>query len=111
MSKNSSIGDASLCLKNDELFESNSIDESDMIPAEDANILWEDCLRNEAYISKLKDILDNIDANFNGIADIEDFKYRLRQDNLLTPELEDFMGYYMRYRNKDFLKELLPDEF
>lgn len=94
-----------------ELVESNSIDESDMIPVEEVDILWEDCLRNEAYISKLKDILDNLDANFNGIADIEDFKYRLRLDNLLTPELEDFIEYYMRYRNKDFLKELIPDEY
>lgn len=111
MSKNSSIGDASLCLKNDELFESNSIDESDMIPVEDFDMLWEDCLRNEAYISKLKDILDNIDANFNGITDIEDFKYRLRQDNLLTSELEDFIEYYMKYRNQEFLEELIPDEF
>ena len=94
-----------------EVVEPNSIDESDVIPAEDVGILWEDCLRNEVYISKLKDILDNLDANFNGIADIEDFKYRLRQNNLLTPELEDFVEYYMRYRNKDFLKELIPDEF
>lgn len=87
--------------------EPNSIDESDMIPVEDVELLWEDCLRNEAYISKLKDVMDS----FNGIVDVEDFKYRLRQDNLLTPELEDFIEYYMRYRNKDFLKELIPDEF
>lgn len=90
-----------------ETVDPSSIDESDMIPVEDVGILWEDCLRNEVYISKLKDILDN----FSGIVDVEDFKYRLRLDNLLTPELEDFIEYYMRYRNKDFLKELIPDEF
>lgn len=90
-----------------ETVDPSSIDESDMIPVEDVDILWEDCLRNDAYISKLEDILDN----FNGIANIEDFKYRLRQDNLLTPELEDFIKYYMRYRNKEILKEWIPDEF
>jgi hypothetical protein len=61
--------------------------------------------------SQLKRYFAYIGIDFNGIADIEDFKYRLRQDNLLTPELEDFIEYYMRYRNKDFLEELIPDEF
>ena len=90
-----------------EIVEPNSIDESDMIPVEDVGILWEDCLRNESYISKLKDILDN----FSGIVNVEDFKYRLRQYNLFTPELEEFIDYCMRYRNNEFLKGLIPDEY
>ena len=35
------------------------------------------------------------------INDVEHFKYRLRLDGLLTPELEEFIEYYMRYHNDE----------
>jgi predicted nuclease with TOPRIM domain len=34
------------------------------------------------------------------INDIEDFKFRLRNDNLMSPELEQFIDNYLKWHNK-----------
>lgn len=49
--------------------------------------------------------LEQYEDDFNGIFDVEDFKYYLRQDNLLTSELEEFINYYIRYKNQKPRKE------
>lgn len=35
----------------------------------------------------------------NGIRDIDNFIWKLKLENLYTPELEKFLGHYMRYEN------------
>ena len=58
-------------------------------------------------VDYLEHELEQYEDNFNGIFDVEDFKYYLRQDNLLNPELEEFINYYIRYRNQKPRKEEL----
>ena len=38
----------------------------------------------------------------NGIFNIENFKWQLRNDNLYTRELEEFIDNYMRFYNKEW---------
>lgn len=35
----------------------------------------------------------------NGIRDIDNFIWKLKLENLYTPELEKFLEHYMRYEN------------
>lgn len=35
----------------------------------------------------------------NGIRDIDNFIWKLKSENLYTPELEKFLEHYMRYEN------------
>lgn len=88
------------------IYPTNSIDESNSISRQQYDSLWQDCMRCEARISELEDQLAEIAENFSGIVNIGDFKYRLRLDNLLTPELDDAIDVYLKFYNKAFLKEL-----
>lgn len=51
---------------------------------------------------KIYELEDTIDAmKQSGIFDIENFKWQLRNDNLYTRELEEFIDNYMRFYNKE----------
>lgn len=51
---------------------------------------------------KIYELEDNIDTmKQNGIFNIENFKWQLRNDNLYTRELEEFIDNYMRFYNKE----------
>lgn len=72
--------------------------------------LWTDYIfleQEKNILEQEKDLLEQelgqLTYRFNGIVNILDFKYHLQQDNLLTPELENFINEYMKYYNKDFL--------
>lgn len=52
---------------------------------------------------KIYELEDTIDAmKQNGIFNIENFKWQLRNDNLYTRELEEFIDNYMRFYNKEW---------
>ena len=52
---------------------------------------------------KIYELEDTIDAmKQSGIFDIENFKWQLRNDNLYTRELEEFIDNYMRFYNKEW---------
>ena len=55
---------------------------------------------NEAY-SELEYINANLVNSIGNyyITDVDNFISRLRMENLYTPELEQFMEYYLRYHN------------
>ena len=53
---------------------------------------------NQNKIYKLEDTIDAMKQS--GIFDIENFKWQLRNDNLYTRELEEFIDNYMRFYNK-----------
>lgn len=88
------------------IYPTNNIDESNSISREQYDSLWQDCLRCEARISELEDQLSEITENFSGIVNVNDFKYRLRLDNLLTSELDEAIDAYLKFYNNAFLKEL-----
>jgi predicted nuclease with TOPRIM domain len=48
--------------------------------------------------NKYADLQNKFDSDCM-IKDLNRFKWRLTMDNLLTPELENFIEYYMRYHN------------
>lgn len=50
-------------------------------------------------IYELEDTIDTMKQS--GIFDIENFKWQLRNDNLYTRELEEFIDNYMRFYNKE----------
>ena len=57
---------------------------------------------NEKYnnINNLKEEISNLKfIQMFSIKDAENFKYRLSLDNLLTPELENFIKFYMMFYN------------
>lgn len=54
---------------------------------------------NQDKIYKLEDTIDAMKQS--GIFDIENFKWQLRNDNLYTRELEEFIDNYMRFYNKE----------
>lgn len=89
------------------IYPTNSVDESNSISREQYDNLWQDCLRCEARISELEDQLSEITENFSGIVNVDDFKYRLRLDNLLTPELDEAIDVYLKFYNKVFLDEVI----
>ncbi len=56
---------------------------------------------NEAYneLERINaDLVNNLSAYY--ISDVEDFIFQLKVENLYTPELEQFMEYYLRWHNK-----------
>lgn len=61
---------------------------------------WQDEYNNmEEEKEKLEEQLDDQIGN-EGIKSLENFIWKLKLDNLYTPELEDFINnYYMRYHN------------
>jgi hypothetical protein len=50
----------------------------------------------ENYLAHKINILDATDT----IKDVDQFKHRLQIDGLLTPELESFIEYYLKYHNE-----------
>ena len=48
--------------------------------------------------NKYADLQNKFDSG-NTIMDVENFKWKLRLDGLLTPELENFIEWYIRYHN------------
>lgn len=63
-----------------------------------------ECLEREIKekqdkIYELEDTIDGIKEN--SILDIDNFKWQLRNDNLYTRELEEFIDNYMRFYNKE----------
>ena len=46
------------------------------------------------------DIVNNSDR-VDRINNIEHFKWKLSIDNLLTPELSDFIDYYLKFHNEE----------
>lgn len=56
---------------------------------------------NEAYTemeNKLYEYANNPEAL--GIKDIDNFRFRLKVENLYTEELENFIEYYLKYHNE-----------
>lgn len=49
--------------------------------------------------NELADKINFLDA-IDTIKDVDWFKYRLQLDGLLTPELESFIDYYLKFYNK-----------
>ena len=50
----------------------------------------------ENQLADAQNVLDIVDS----INDVEWFKYKLELDGLLTPELERFIDYYLKFYNK-----------
>ena len=48
--------------------------------------------------NKYADLVNKFDCD-GVISDINNFKYRLKVDGLMTPELEEYIEYYIRYYN------------
>ena len=48
--------------------------------------------------NKYADLVNNIDSG-NSITNIENFKWKLNVNGLLTPELKEFIECYVRYYN------------
>lgn len=48
--------------------------------------------------NKCADLRNKFDSNCT-ITNVETFQWRLDMDGLLTPELKDFIQYYIRYYN------------
>lgn len=63
--------------------------------------LWTDYLALQEENSHLENEL--YEFSCYGICDVDTFKYRLRQHDLLTAELEQFVDYYMKFYNKEDL--------
>lgn len=56
---------------------------------------------NEAYSemeNKLYEYANNTESL--GIKDIDNFRFRLKVENLYTEELENFIEYYLKYHNE-----------
>lgn len=49
--------------------------------------------------NKYAEVQNEFDS-LKGIYDVEWFKFKLVSDNLLTPELEDFIRQYLRFYNE-----------
>lgn len=49
--------------------------------------------------NKYAEVQNEFDS-LEGIYDVEWFKFKLASDNLLTPELEDFIRQYLRFYNE-----------
>ena len=49
--------------------------------------------------NKYAEVQNEFDS-LEGIYDVEWFKFKLALDNLLTPELEDFIRQYLRFYNE-----------
>ena len=49
--------------------------------------------------NKYAEVQNEFDS-LKGIYDVEWFKFKLASDNLLTPELEDFIRQYLRFYNE-----------
>lgn len=60
--------------------------------------LEEEVKERQDKIYELEDTID--DMKENSILDIDNFKWQLRNDNLYTRELEEFIDNYMRFYNK-----------
>lgn len=76
--------------------------EDDIFASEQYQDLWTDNLALEEEKAYLENLVDQYESSAVTIFDIEDFMYRLRQDNLLTEELENFIKVYMKYYNDTF---------
>ena len=50
---------------------------------------------------ELEEINDKLETENDeyGIKDLDDFIFKLKVDNLYTPELEEFIKYYLRFYN------------
>jgi hypothetical protein len=80
--------------------------EEDAVSREDYDYLWEEYAALDEKVADLEWKLAHISDNFEGIVNIDDFKYRLRLDGVLTPEVEESINFYMKYHNKEFLEEM-----
>ena len=76
--------------------------EDDIFASEQYQDLWTDNLALEEEKAYLENLVDQYESSAVTIFNIEDFIYRLRQDNLLTEELENFIQVYMKYHNNTF---------
>lgn len=80
------------------------------MPESHSEILEWELTHAEKEISNLReqiaiyqDALSDYQNSHSTIFDIEDFKFRLSLDNLLTFELEEAIDIYLKYYNKDFI--------
>lgn len=57
---------------------------------------------SDCYVEMENQCADAINTlnNANTIKDINWFKFRLELDGLLTPQLEEFIEYYLKYHNE-----------
>lgn len=64
--------------------------------------------RLEDELEKLSDCYSELENQFadkinnldEGIKDVEEFKYRMMIDGLLTPQMESFIETYLKYHNE-----------
>ena len=73
--------------------------EEDAVCREDFDLLWEDSIALEERVADLEWKLAHISDEFEGITNIDDFKYRLRLDGVLTREIEESIDLYLKYHN------------
>ena len=52
----------------------------------------------EYQVADLSRKLEKLEEN--GIYDLNNFKWRMQMDGLLTPQLEDFIENYLKFHNK-----------
>lgn len=76
------------------------------IEEEEIQILKNTIERLEREIKEKQDKIYELEDTIgtmkqNGIFNIENFKWQLRNDNLYTRELEEFIDNYMRFYNKE----------
>lgn len=76
------------------------------IEEEEIQILKNTIERLEMEIEEKQDKIYELEDTIgtmkqNGIFNIENFKWQLRNDNLYTRELEEFIDNYMRFYNKE----------
>ena len=63
------------------------------------DLLWQDFLDLQREIEELESELEGYLEGNKVIYNIDDFKYRLRLDGLLSNELELFIDQYIKYYN------------
>ena len=72
---------------------------SSMTLKQQYDLLWHDFLDLQRNIEDLESNLERYFEGHNVIYDLDDFKYRLRLDGLLSNELELFIDQYIKHYN------------
>ena len=55
---------------------------------------------SDCYSELENQLVDATDTLEDTIKDLDEFKYRLQLDGLLTPQLESFIEHYLKYYNE-----------